>query len=322
MYAVTQTAAGGPDTLTWDQVPDPTPPGPDEVLVKVAAAGVNRADLLQRQGHYPPPAGASTTIGLECSGTIAAVGDKVTDQQIGEPCVALLSGGGYAEYAVVPAGQVIPPPEGVDLVSAGGLLEVAATVLSMTELAQLAAGETFLVHGGAGGIGSFAIQYGVALGARVITTAGSAEKLAYCRELGAATAIDYHTDWVEAVKAEGGADVILDVVGAKYLRSNLEVLRADGRLAIIGFQGGTKGEIDLGALLAKRGSVIAASLRSRPVEQKAAICEAVRETVWPLVSAGRITIPAETRMPITEVVEAHRRLESGDNTGKIILTVD
>lgn len=250
------------------------------------------------------------------------MGDKVTDQQIGEPCVALLSGGGYAEYAVVPAGQVIPPPEGVDLVSAGGLLEVAATVLSMTELAQLAAGDTFLVHGGAGGIGSFAIQYGVALGARVITTAGSAEKLAYCRELGAAAAIDYHTDWVEAVKAEGGADVILDVVGAKYLRSNLEVLRPDGRLAIIGFQGGTKGEIDLGALLAKRGSVIAASLRSRPVEQKAAICEAVRETVWPLVSAGRITIPAETRMPITEVVEAHRRLESGDNTGKIILTVD
>ncbi|MGY4718816.1 NAD(P)H-quinone oxidoreductase [Naumannella huperziae] len=323
MYAVTQSEPGPPSVLTWSQVPTPEPTG-DEVLIKIRSAGVNRADLLQRQGAYPPPPGAPDILGLECAGEIAALGPDADEWEVGDPCVALLAGGGYAEYVAVPQGQVVAPPEGVDPVSAGGLIEVAATVLSMTELAGLDSGDVFLVHGGAGGIGSFAIQYGRAVGTEVITTAGNADKLAYCRELGATHALDYHDDWVAGVaEATGGdgADVILDVIGAKYLSANLGAMAHDGRIAIIGLQGGSKAELDLNALLRKRGAVIAASLRSRPVDQKSAICAAVADDVWPLYADGAIRVPNETRIPMPEAARAHELLESGANTGKIVLTV-
>lgn len=307
--------------LRLGEIADPVP-GPGELLVKVAAAGVNRADLQQRIGVYPPPPGASEIIGLECSGTVAATGAEVTGWEIGEACVALLAGGGYAELVAVPAGQVVRPPEGINLVTAGGLMEVAATVLSNCDLARLAPGETFLVHGGAGGIGSFAIQYAKQLGATVVATAGSGAKLDYCRSLGADLAVSYRDDWSTALAdftGGHGADVILDNMGAKYLQANLAALAADGRLMIIGLQGGNTAEIQLGQLLVKRGSVTATSLRSRPVEQKAAICRRVVESVWPLLADGRIRPSTETRFGLAEADRAHAQLESGDNIGKILL---
>ncbi len=321
MRAVTVDQPGDPEVLRVSTVDDPTP-RPGELLIKVEAAGVNRADLQQRRGVYPPPPGASQTLGLECSGYVAGLGPDVADWQIGEPCVALLAGGGYAEYVAVPAGQVVRPPAGVDLVTAGGLMEVAATVTSNLSKAGLAAGETFLVHGGAGGIGAFAIQYAKALGARVIATGGAEEKLAFCRSVGADLAVSYRQDWVAAVReftADRGVDVILDNMGAGYLESNLAALGPDGRLVIIGLQGGRKATLDIGALLTKRAAVMATSLRGRPAEQKAAICHEVAERVWPMITDGRIRPAPETRFGLDEVVEAHRRLESGDNIGKILL---
>lgn len=321
MRIVDVPSPGGPEALTIADAPTPEP-GPGELLIKVIAAGVNRADLLQRQGYYPPPKGASEVIGLEISGQVEAVGDGVERWRAGDPCVAILAGGGYAEYAVVPAGQVIPPPAGFDLVSAAGLIEVAATVASNFDLAHLSAGETVLIHGGAGGIGTFAIQYAKALGARVITTAGSPAKLDLCRSLGADVALDYHDDWPAALREHtDGADVILDVMGAKYLEPNVAALARDGRLIVIGLQGGRKGTLDLNALLNKRGTILATSLRGRPVEQKTAICQLVRDRVWPLIADGRIKPAPETRFPLEHVASAHRLLESGDNTGKVILVV-
>jgi putative PIG3 family NAD(P)H quinone oxidoreductase len=323
MRIVTVTEPGGPENLVIAEAPRPEP-APGEVVVRVRAAGVNRADLLQRQGHYPPPPGTTEVIGLEVSGTVADVGEGVTGREVGEDVVALLAGGGYAEYVRVPAGQVIPPPEGMDLVSAAGLIEVAATVLSNFDHVHLASGESVLIHGGAGGIGTFAIQYARALGARVLVTAGTSEKLELCRRLGADVAVDYHDDWAAAVKeaTDGrGVDVILDVMGAKYLEANVASLAMDGRLVVIGLQGGRKGTLDLNRLLTRRATVTATSLRFRPVEQKAAICAAVAERVWPLVSAGRILPAPETRFPLDQVADAHRRLESGENTGKVILTL-
>ena len=322
MQAITTDGFGAEDVLRLEELPTPAP-GAGELLIEVVASGVNRADLLQRQGHYPPPPGISDVIGLEVSGHVAAVGAGVEGWTPGEPCVALLAGGGYAEYVVVPAGQVAPPPPGVDLVSAAGLIEVAATVSSNLSRVGLAAGETFLVHGGAGGIGTFAIQYAVALGARVLTTAGSDEKLALCRELGADVALDYHDDWPTGVReaTDGrGVDVVLDVMGAKYLEPNVAALAPDGRLIVIGLQGGRKGTLDLNALLGKRGTVTATSLRGRPVEQKAAIVADVVRTVWPMVGDGRIRLAPETRFPAEQAAEAHRRLASGENTGKVLLT--
>lgn len=242
---------------------------------------------------------------------------------MGDPCVALLAGGGYAEYVAVPAGQVVPPPNGVDLVTAGALIEVAATVVSNMDHVNLVPGETLLVHGGTGGIGSFAIQYAKGLGCTVVATAGTPEKLEICRELGADVAIDYHDDWPTLVKeaTEGrGADVILDVMGAKYLDSNVRSLATGGRLVVIGLQGGVKGELNLGLLLNKRGTVTATSLRFRPVEEKAAICRSVAEQVWPLIESGKIRLAGETRFPIDRVAEAHAWLTSGENVGKIVLT--
>lgn len=307
--------------LRLGELADPVPAS-GELLIQVAAAGVNRADLQQRIGVYPPPPGASEIIGLECSGTVAAVGDNVSGWEVGEPCVALLAGGGYAELVAVPAGQVVRPPEGVDLVTAGGLMEVAATVVSNCDLARLAAGETFLVHGGAGGIGSFAIQYAKHLGATVVTTAGSEAKLDYCRALGADLAVSYRDDWSAALAdfAGGrGVDVILDNMGAKYLASNLAALATDGRLMIIGLQGGSTAEINIGRMLVKRVTVTATSLRGRPVEQKSAIARRVAESVWPLLAGGEIRPTIETRFRLAEAAQAHARLESGDNIGKILL---
>jgi putative PIG3 family NAD(P)H quinone oxidoreductase len=313
---------GGPEVLRVDEVPDPEP-GPGEVLVEVVAAGVNRADLMQRQGHYPPPPGASETIGLEVSGRVARLGSDVDGVEVGQECVALLAGGGYAEQVVVPAGQVLPPPPGYALVDAAGVLEVAATVWSTTTAyAHLAAGETFLVHGGAGGIGSFAIQYAKARGATVVATAGSEDKLQHCRDLGADHAISYSGDWAARTKdAVGAVDVVLDNMGAKYLETHVDLLAPDGRIVVIGLQGGRRGTLDLGALLPKRGSVAAISLRGRPLDQKAEICRHVADEVWPLLADGTIRPTPLTTYALDDVVEAHRRLESGDNVGKIVLVV-
>lgn len=321
MRAVTMSAFGGPEVLQISDLPVPEP-GPGEVLVRTSAVGVNRADLLQRQGHYPPPKGESEVLGLEASGVIEALGEGVTQFAVGDEVLALLAGGAYAEFFVAPAGQVIAPPRGISLASAAGLTEVAATVVSNLDVARLAPGETFLVHGGAGGIGSFAIQYAKALGCVVATTAGSPAKLDYVRGLGADVALDYHGDWVSELKeATRGADVILDIMGAKYLESNVAVLKRGGRMVVIGLQGGVKGTLNLGALLSKNATISATSLRFRPASEKAGICSRVRDEVWPLLESGAIRLPRETFIPFEEVRSAHERLASGDNIGKIILTL-
>lgn len=323
MRAVNVNEAGGPDQLEVVEVDTPSPAA-GQVRMKVVAAGVNRADVLQRQGHYPPPAGESEIIGLEVSGHVDAVGDGVDGWHEGDPCVALLAGGGYAEYVVVDAGQVTRPPEGVDLVTAAGLMEVAATVVSNMDHVGLRDGETLLVHGGTGGIGSFAIQYAKGRGCTVATTAGSAEKLGIVRELGADIALDYHDDWVAQLKdATGGhgADVILDIMGAKYLGSNVKSLARGGRLVVIGLQGGVKGELNINALLTRNATVTATSLRFRPAAEKAAIVQQVAEQVWPMISDGRIRLARESRFGLDEVRAAHEQLEAGDNVGKIILTL-
>ncbi len=325
MRAVVTDGAGGPEVLSVAEVADPEP-GPGEVLVRVAATAVNRADTLQRQGFYPPPPGASEIIGLECSGTVAALGPDVEGWAVGDEVCALLAGGGYAELVAVPAGQLMPVPDGVDLVTAGALPEVACTVWSnVFMVAGLQRGEVLLVHGGAGGIGNLAIQLGAALGARVFTTAGTEEKRAFCRELGAEVAIDYHEeDFVEVVREHtggAGADVVLDNMGAKYLGRNVDALATEGRLVVIGMQGGSKGELDLGVLLRKRGAVVATSLRGRPPEGKAAICASVVEHVWPLVADGTVRTVVDTVLPLEQVADAHRRMDEGAHTGKIVLTV-
>ncbi|WBB48405.1 NAD(P)H-quinone oxidoreductase [Verrucosispora sp. WMMA2044] len=324
MRAITIAEPGGPDVLTWCEVPDPQP-GPGEVVVDVRATAVNRADLLQRQGHYPPPPGASAYPGLECSGVVSATGPDVAGVRVGDQVCALLAGGGYAERAAVPAGQLLPVPAGVDLVDAAALPEVACTVWSnVVQVARLAAGETLLVHGGGSGIGTFAIQLGAALGATVVATARAA-KHERLRELGADLLVDYREqDFVKEVRraTDGrGADVVLDIMGASYLGRNVAALAADGRLVVIGMQGGRKGELDLGALLTKRGTVAATALRSRPLGQKAAIVRGVREQVWPLVEAGRVRPVIDRRLPITEAAQAHRLVESNEHVGKVLLTV-
>ncbi|MEV0004496.1 NAD(P)H-quinone oxidoreductase [Micromonospora sp. NPDC050980] len=322
MRAITIDEPGGPEALVWTKVPDPEP-GPGEVVVEVRASAVNRADLLQRQGHYPPPPGAPAYPGLECSGTVRALGADVTGWLVGQEVCALLAGGGYAEQVAVPAAQLLPVPAGVDLVDAAALPEVACTVWSnVVDLAGLADGDTLLVHGGGSGIGTFAIQLGVALGATVVVTARSA-KHARLRELGAAHTIDYREqDFVEEMRrvTDGrGADVILDIMGASYLPRNVSALATGGRLVVIGMQGGRKGELDLGALLAKRASVHATALRSRPVDEKAAITRGVREHVWPLVEAGRVRPVVHARVAMADAADAHRLVESSDHLGKVLL---
>ncbi|AEV89134.1 NAD(P)H quinone oxidoreductase [Actinoplanes sp. SE50] len=308
--------------LHWAEVPDPEP-GDGEVVVDVTAAAVNRADLLQRQGNYPPPPGAPAYPGLECSGVISALGPGVEGHHVGERVCALLAGGGYAERVAVPAGQLLPVPAGLSLVEAAALPEVACTVWSnVVAHDRLRAGEAFLVHGGGSGIGTFAVQLGKALGATVLVTARSA-KHERLRALGADHLIDYQEhDFVREVHtATGGrgADVILDIIGAKYLARNIQALAVNGRISVIGFQGGTRAELDLGALMAKRGTVSSTSLRARPIADKARIVAGVRDQVWPLVAAGLIKPIIDTTVPLAEAAEAQRLMEASDHLGKILL---
>ena len=326
MYAIVAESA---DQLLWQQVPD-VAPGRGEVLLKVSAAGVNRADLLQAAGYYPPPPGASELLGMEVSGVVAALGDDVGEWSTGQEVCALLAGGGYAEYVAVPAGQILPIPCGVDVQDAAGLPEVACTVWSNLVLtAHLSQGQLILIHGGASGVGAHAIQVARALGARVAITAGSAAKLELCRELGAEIVIAYRDeDFVARVREAtdgAGADVILDIMGASYLDRNLDALASDGQLIVIGMQGGVQGELNLGKLIGKRARVIGTALRGRPVSGpsgKSTIVEAVTTSVWPMIADGRVRPVIGERMPIQQAAEAHRLLSSGHVTGKIVLTVD
>jgi putative PIG3 family NAD(P)H quinone oxidoreductase len=322
MRAVTVPEPGGPEALQVTDLPD-LEPRPGEVVLDVVASAVNRADTLQRQGFYPPPPGASDVLGLECSGVVSAVGEGVEGWKPGDEACALLAGGGYAEQVAVPAGQLMPVPDGVDLATAASLPEVACTVWSnLFMVAGLRPGERLLVHGGAGGIGTFAVQLAAALGARVFATVGSAEKAELCLSLGAEQAINYREeDFVEILKRFGGADVILDVIGAKYLGRNVDALATEGRLVVIGMQGGTKAELDLGKLLRKRGAVIATALRSRPVESKAAICSQVVEHVWPLFAEGKLRPQVTKELSLDEVGQAHALMESGSSSGKILLRI-
>ncbi len=325
MKAITITTPGGPEVLHLSEVPD-VEAGPGEVLVKVAATAVNRADLMQRQGHYDPPPGASPYPGLECSGTVVALGEGVSGWAVGQQVCALLSGGGYAELVTVPAGQLLPVPDGVSLVDAAALPEVTCTVWSNVFMtAALQPGETLLVHGGSSGVGTMAVQLAHHVGARVAVTAGSADKLARCAELGADVLVNYRDeDFVEVVRAataSRGADVILDNMGAQYLARNVEALAPNGRLLVIGLQGGTRAELDLGSLLRKRAAVIATSLRARPAAEKATIVAAVREHVWPLVEAGTVRPVISTRLPLASAGEAHQVLADSQHVGKVLLTL-
>lgn len=310
-----------PDTMELTEVDDPAP-GPGEVLIDVVCSGVNRADLLQVAGHYPPPPGASDVLGLECSGHVAALGPGVAGLREGQPVCALLAGGGYAERVVAPAGQVAPVPEGVGLIEAGGLPEVTCTVWSnLVMTAGLTAGETVLVHGGSSGVGTMAIQVATALGARVVVTVGSEAKERVCRELGAHHVVRYRDeDFAEVLpEADLRPDVILDIVGAAYLAGNLAVLAPGGRLVVIGLLGGARAELDLGRLLARRASVTATSLRSRSTEEKTAIVDEVVEHVWPRIADGAIRPIVHTVLGADDVTHAHRVLQESDHIGKVLL---
>lgn len=330
MRAITISSPGDPEVL---QVTDePTPDiAADEVLVRVHAAGVNRADLLQRRGFYDPPPGATEIPGLEVSGTIERLGADVTGWSVGDRVAALLSGGGYAEYVPVPAGQLLPVPDGFDLTEAAALPEVLSTVWSnIVGRGQVQAGEWLLVHGGGSGIGTAAIQIARHLGVKIVVTVGSEKKAEFCRELGADAVINYRDeDFVDRVReicthddGSTGADVILDIIGAKYLERNIKALNTDGRLIIIGMQGGTKTEINLGWLMQPRKTVSATTLRARPKDQKIAIVAEVADQLWPAVISGDIRPIIHEAMPLTDVVRAHQTLEDGTNIGKVLLIVD
>jgi putative PIG3 family NAD(P)H quinone oxidoreductase len=330
MRAITQEEPGGPDTMAWTDVADPVA-GPGEVVLDVAATAVNRADVLQRAGRYPPPPGASPYMGLECSGTISALGPDVTDVssgwRVGDEACALLAGGGYAQKVAVPVETLLPIPAGIDLITAGALPEVACTVWSnLVMTARLREGQTVLVHGGSSGVGTMAIQVARALGARVAVTAGTAAKLDACRDLGAQIAINYrHDDFVDVLRSRTGgrgADVVLDLIGGPYLGRNVAALASNGRLVVIGLQGGTRAELDLGMLLAKRAAVIGTTLRGRPLEEKAEIVAEVRNRLWPMVEDGRVRPVVHAVLPITEAAAAHRLLESSEHIGKVALQVD
>lgn len=323
MYAITIPEPGGPEALVWDEVADPVA-GEGEVLVEVVAGAVNRADILQRQGFYDPPPGASPYPGLECSGRIAELGPGVSGWAVGDEVCALLGGGGYAEKVAVPAGQLLPVPKGLDVTRAAALPEVVCTVWSnVFMVAHLRPGETLLVHGGSSGIGTMAIQLAKAVGAKVAVTAGTRAKLDRCAELGADILINYREqDFVEEIKKAtdgAGADVILDNMGAKYLDRNINALAVNGRLAIIGMQGGIKGELNIAALLNKRAAISATSLRARPASEKTAIVAAVREHVWPLLDAGHVRPVVDREVPMSDAATAHRVVEESGHIGKVLL---
>jgi putative PIG3 family NAD(P)H quinone oxidoreductase len=326
MHAVTLDGFGEPDVMKWTQVPDLPAPGPGEVLIDVAATGVNRADLLQRQGFYPPPPGASELLGLECSGVIAQVGAGVREWQPGDRVCALLSGGGYAEQVLAPATALLPVPRGMDLAAAAALPEVSATVWSnLVMRAGLHAGQLLLIHGGGSGIGTHAIQVAVDRGARVAVTAGSQGKLDRCKELGANILINYREeDFVATLGEFGGADIILDNMGAAYLGRNVEALADDGQLCIIGMQGGVQGELNIAALLGKRGTIHATNLRRRPDtgrSSKAEIIAELRKHLWPSIADGTVVPVVSAEIPAAEAPVAHRLLDSADTIGKVILKI-
>jgi putative PIG3 family NAD(P)H quinone oxidoreductase len=323
MHAVVITEPGGPDVLQWTEVADPVP-GPGEVLVDVTAAGVNRADVMQRQGFYPPPAGAPPYPGLECSGTVAATGPGVTKYSPGDEVCALLAGGGYAEKVVVPEGQLLPRPKNTALAEAGSFPETVCTVYSNVFMtAGLKSGEIFLVHGGGSGIGTMAIQLAKNAGAMVAVTAGSQEKLEACKRLGADILINYHEEnFTEAIKKatnDHGADVILDIIGAAYLQGNVDALAVDGRMVNIGLQMGSKAELDMGKLMRKRATIAGTTLRARPKEQKAEIVSAVAQHVWPLIEDRKINPVIYRELPMPDAAEAHRIMDASTHTGKILL---
>lgn len=324
MQAITFDHPGDETVLSRTELPDPTP-ADGEVLVEVAAAGVNNADLQQRQGNYPPPPGAPDVLGLEVSGTVRALGSGVTGWAVGDRVCALLAGGGYASLAVVPATQLLPVPDGLDLVSAAALPEAACTVYSnIGMLAGLRPGQTLLVHGGTGGMGSHAVLWAKALGARVIATSGGTRKVAASRELGADLVVDHRTedfvarsmDFTDGV----GVDVVLDVVGPSYLSRNLEVLAPNGHVAVIASGSGTEATLPFGLLMQKRATISGTTLRARPLAEKAEIVEAVRYNVWPFVADGRVRPVVDAVLPLAEAGEAHRRLAAGDVIGKLLLT--
>ncbi|MFG2882675.1 NAD(P)H-quinone oxidoreductase [Streptomyces sp. NPDC048297] len=319
MKAISIKEPGGPEVLRWTEVEDPSPAA-GEVVVDVVASALNRADVAQRLGLYPVPPGASPYPGLEVSGRISAVGEGVTGHQVGDEVCALLAGGGYAQKVAVPAGQLLTIPRGIDLVEAAALPEAVATVWSnIVMTGHLKKGETFLMHGGAGGIGTMAIQIAKALGARVVTTVGGPEKAAVVRELGADLAIDHLT---EDFTVHGPYDVILDVVGGRYLERNVQSLALDGRLVVIGLQDGLEGQLNLADLVFKRKSVHGTTLRSRPAEQKAAIVAEVRKHVWPMIESGAVRQVVDRTLPMSEAAEAHRLLDTGRHIGKILLVND
>jgi putative PIG3 family NAD(P)H quinone oxidoreductase len=327
MRAVVVSEPGGPEVLEVREVADPAP-RPDEVLIDVAAAGLNRADLLQRQGNYAPPPGASPYLGMECSGTIAALGDGVVGWNVGDEVCALLAGGGYAERVAVPVGQLLPVPEGVSVVDAAALPEVTCTVWSMAfgpHAGRLQPGERLLVHGGTSGIGTMAIQIGHARGATVFATAGTPRKVAFCRRLGADVAINYRDEvFDQRVQDETdghGVDVILDNMGAAYLTRNVASLAVGGRLIVLGLQGGVKGELNLGWLLAKRATVHAAGLRGRPPVEKAAVVAETHANVWPMIESGAVRPVIDRVLTLDDAAEAHRLVESSEHIGKVLLRV-
>eukprot|EP00249_Psilotum_nudum_P027150 c34508_g1_i1 orf=702-1679(-) len=325
MKAIVATAFGGPEVLQLQEVPDPQV-REGEVLIRVAATSLNRADTYQRKGFYPPPPGDSEYLGLECSGVIEAIGQGVRTWKIGDQVCALLGGGGYAEKVAVPAGQVLPIPKGVSIQDAAGLPEVTCTVWSSVFMtSHLSQGESFLVHGGSSGIGTFAIQMAKCIGARVFCTAGTEEKLHYCRKLGADVVVNYKTeDFVKCAKEETqgkGVDVILDNMGASYFQKNLDALGNDGRLYIIGFQGGNTGELNLGPIVRKRLTIQGSGLRARSKENKAQIIAEVQAHVWPMIEEGKVKPVTHAIFPLAQAAEAHRMLESSSHIGKIVLTI-
>lgn len=323
MFAITQKGFGGPETLVWDKVADPRP-GPGEAIIDITATAVNRADLLQREGNYPPPAGSTDILGLECAGTIVSVGAALTMDRIGERVTALLNGGGYAQKVAIPLGQVMSVPEGVSLLHAGALPEAACTVWSnLTKVLQLREGSTILIHGGGSGIGTFAIQVAKALGAKVAVTTGSQAKLNTCASLGADVLINYKDqDFVDVIRDTwGGTDAILDNMGASYLSKNVEALKRNGHLAIIGMQGGTKVDFQIDQLLRKNAKITATSLRGRPESEKSLICREVEKIVWPWITDGTIKQVIDRVVPIEQAGDAQKMLEASEATGKIVLQV-
>lgn len=326
MKVIQYAAPGEPDVLAIGERPVPAP-AQGEVLIKVAAAGVNRPDVLQRKGLYPPPKGASDILGLEVAGTVVAVGAGVSAWQAGDRVCALVNSGGYAEYCEAPAAQCLPVPAGLSLLEAASLPETCFTVWSnVWDRAALQPGETLLVQGGSSGIGVTAIQMGVALGHRVFATAGSAEKCAACEQLGAERGINYRTeDFVEVVKAltgGRGVDVILDMVGGEYTARELKALADDGRLVLIAFLGGAKSTINVADLMLRRLTLTGSTLRPRPVAFKAAIADRLRERVWPLIASGKIKPVVHATFPLARAGEAHALMESSTHVGKIVLTVE